>query len=194
MHSNMWNVVRNPFTCSATSVIALLLFFLPFVELKCKKTDRDDLSGLSSSIEENSVTVKMTGFGMMQGKIQNHKDSLSILGSKDEKMIRPQILVTIAFIVGLIGLVFSMITFGERSLVVTSAHALAAMMLSIERFYFKKSLDPGFHLQHAKVEDMVEVNFSLWFYLSTALFILAGFLAYKQGLWKIKKHFDFEQT
>jgi hypothetical protein len=181
---------RNQYTSSTTCALALLLFFLTFVELKCKKIEEQSKN--PAFFQNDLPPATMTGFGMMTGKVQT-KIALPGAGNFTDNLVRPQWLVVVAFFSGLIALVFSFIDFSGRPFLVVAATALAAICLIIVRFQFAGNIKNGIHLQHATPEKNVDVNFKVCLYLSEICFATTAFLAYQYGLLSITDKFEFEE-
>lgn len=172
-------IFQSPYSSTVGFTLGLFLFFLPFAELKCK-TDRPPAG---FSLSENVQTVRITGIGMMTGRVENGQNYQL---SKGENIwndwIKSVPFAIIAFSAGLIGFVFSLIDFKERPVAIVVTGILSAICLMVVRFTFVSNLDPGLHLLNVQYNHMVQVKFTMWFYLSMASFFVTAFLGYMQGL------------
>jgi hypothetical protein len=186
--SSIQAVLRNQYSSTTTFVLGLLLFFMPFVQLKCKPNKKD--SEKPVVVWQNLPPVSMTGFEMMTGKVHTAKSpETSAMQKLYEVSIRSVPFVILAFLCGIIGFIFSLMDFGGRPITIVVTGTLSAIFLIVVRFTFIDNLNPGLHLEHANVKDVVEVNFTVWFYLSIISFMVTALLGYFQGLFALNnKH------
>lgn len=179
----MQNFLRGQYSSTVTFILGLLLFFMPFVQLKCKanKPNMED----RISVWQNFPPVTMTGFEMVTGKVQTTQP----LETSSQKLYKVSMkslpFAIIAFLTGIIGFVFSLIDFGGRPIAIVVTATLAAICLVVVRFTFVSNLNPGLYLEKARLEDMIEVKFTVWFYLSVISFILTALSGYFQGLFAL---------
>jgi hypothetical protein len=182
------NLVRSQYSSTVSFTLGFLLFFMPFVQLKCK-TDKKGLEK-SGVVWQNLSPVSMTGFEMITGKVQTTKPSET---SSTQKLYEVSIhsvpFAILAFLTGIIGFTFSLIDFGGRPITIVVTGTLSAICLLVVRFTFINNLNPGLHLEHAKLEDIVELKFTAWFYLSMASFVLAAVSGYFQGLFALSNKY-----
>lgn len=191
--SSLQNMLQNPYSSTLSFTVALFLFFLPFSELKCKASK--PVAGIS--VSQNAPPVKITGVGMIRGKVENGENYQL---SKGENVWNDWIstvpFAIVAFSAGIIGFVFSLINFKERPVAIVVTAMLAAISLLVVRFTFVGNLDPGLHLLNEKLNNPAEVSFTLWFYLSFTSFLISALAGYMQGLSSLTEEYptDYQVT
>jgi Na+/H+-translocating membrane pyrophosphatase len=189
MLSSFKTIFQSRYSPTLCFILGLFLFFLPFAELKCK-TNKPPAG---FSISEKSPPVIITGIGMMTGSVQNaEKYQLSKGENVLNGWIKSVPFAIVAFCAGLIGFVFSVIDFKERPIAIVVTGILSAICLMVVRFTFVTNLDPGLHLLNARFSNMVEVKFTLWFYLSMATFLVTALMGYMQGLYSLTEEYPGE--
>lgn len=177
------NIITIAFT------IGLLLFLLPFAELRCNNIGlvRNTGIGLAIGTEWRSSL----GTGLDNGKESVTGDA----NRKGRKELSngPNIFAIAAAAAGLIGL-FVAFNYGKyRSLLCMSAGILAAIMLIAMmiqlrisvRSLMNKALESGdkddtFGNMGMGMSQMIKLHFTIWYYISLVSFITAAFFGYKQ--------------
>lgn len=160
--------------------VGILLFLLPFVELKCGNMAIIGNSGIglatgnhwkiSSSWAKNELRERT-------GKGKTELDSLLKEG--------PNIFAIAALAAGLFGLGIAFSSFNWRSMAGMCAGILAALMLIAVMVQFKiemRSLTSGRKLGDDQlgldVGGLIKVQFTIWYYFSLLAFIAAAFFNY----------------
>jgi hypothetical protein len=172
------NFLRKKHTSTIAFVVAVLLFALPFVEVRC-----------------NGVTVAQnTGFGLAFGsdyKLGKEMKSLrdSFNSERTDKKEGPSkdsgkfyVLALIALLLGVAGIAISF-TDIRSGIVNTVVGALAALLLiglmvQINND-FKERLGPSTH--DATDGMTLSIAFTVWYYLSIISFLAAAFFSFKRG-------------
>lgn len=134
---------------------------------------------------------------MMTGKVENAENyQLSKGQSVWNDWIKSVPFAIVAFCAGLIGFVFSLIDFKERPVAIVVTGMLSAISLIVVRFTFVSNLDPGLHLLSTQFNNLVQVKFTIWFYLSLAGFFVTAVLGYMQGLFALAREYpaDYEMS
>ena len=161
---------------SVTFLVGVLLFLLPFVEIKCN----------------GQTLATNTGFGLAFGtdyktssqmkSLENPfgKTSDKTVTEKQEGKLYPSAL--IALILGVIGLILSITNSGsEKALVfigVLAAIGLIALMIQIQMDIKDKPLSKGEDNLGENIK--VTAEFTAWYYLSILSFLASAFLSYKR--------------
>ena len=168
--------------------LGVLLFFLPFIELKCGNTTLQQVSGfqLASGF---SVKTNNTGNSFMDDFNTNKSARQSTKGEKKD----PNMFAMIAMGLGVIGLLLSFakarIAIGGAVLTgLLSAVALIGLMIDIKK-KVKLEMPEGrakddnnfFKGMNNITDNMgVSVDFTPWFYLAVIAFLAAAFFCYKR--------------
>ncbi|MBK7561095.1 MAG: hypothetical protein IPP43_15900 [Chitinophagaceae bacterium] len=170
---------------SVAFVVAILLFLLPFSEIRCG----------------GSALMNNTGIGFALGKDWKisggyGKDMLKDMDSKtsNEKDKTVQYLIIAALGLGVLGLLFSLAgsATGARIGIVTGvlgAGTLVAFMLILKKWFndglakqaAEKAKDGTDSLGLGKMGDMsFSLAFTPWFYIAVISFLAAAFFCYKR--------------
>ncbi len=160
--------------------VGLLLFLLPFIELKCG----------------NMAIVGNSGIGLATGshwKISGSwaKNELKERTGKGEKELDslmkegPNIFAIAALAAGLFGLGIAFSAFSWRSMAGMCAGILAALMLIAVMIQYKiemKGLTSGKKLGDDQlgldIGGLIKIQFTIWYYFSLLAFIAAAFFNY----------------
>lgn len=188
------------YTSTAAFAVGILLFFLPFAEIRCNDTVIASNSGIGMATGQE---WKMHGFPQYgeltktTGKEKQKDDRLSG-GLRDW----PNILTLVALLAGVAGLVISVSASRLRSVITMSAGILAAVMLIAMMIQLNMEIkSPGKTSSDtegfAQLGSMlVKVSYTPWCYLAIAVFGLAALFGYKHHKQEeqdaIEKVVDFE--
>lgn len=187
---------RRRHTTTLAFAAGLLLFLMPFAELKCG----------SVALAGN------TGIGMVLGspwKVALAGDSNELMkkineaakdGNKDSLKEEPNIFAIAALAAGLAGLLFSLLSFRMRAVSMLAAGTLSVLMLIALLVQFKITLRSSLPGRDAAtgldMDGLVKIQFTVWYYLSVIFFAAAAFLGYKHHRLEldeaIEKSVDFE--
>lgn len=188
-------IFGSPVPSSVAFAVGILLFLMPFAELKCtSKADKEN-SGFSFSSSALKITntglglaiggqwkMKMGGFGSFMG---DEKDSMSKQKKQD-----PNFIAIAALALGVLGLGLSFMKTrigGMLSTVsgVLSAGALVGLMFDLKG-KVKDMIPPkeSGGNEDSFMGDMSDVTFKLgftpWFYVAIVAFLAAAFFCYKR--------------
>jgi hypothetical protein len=166
---------RRPYFTSIAYIVAVLLFLLPFVEVKCN----------------NKPYAENTGFGLAFGTDYrlhkqidasgDNKSSIKIDVTSEKGKLYISALV--ALILGVAGIIIS-ITNQRRKAVNMILGALAAIALMVLALQIKKDLRDQTGVENIKVNNFeVSYEFTIWYYLSIICFLIASFFSFKQAEW-----------
>ena len=176
-------------------VLGILLFFMPFAELKCKQNTQTETNGLNFNLG-GETTISNTGFGLAIGK--QWKMEMNGLGglfgsnnqmNKDQPKQDPNSYAIAALALGIIGLLLCFAKFRGAPGIAMLAGILSAVALIGLRFDLdKKVKDPSQVVQKTENNtdwlgsglDTVkfELNFTPWFYIAVIAMIVAAVLCY----------------
>lgn len=176
--------------------VAILLFFMPFVDIKCNGTSLQTVSGVQLA----------TGFKMNNGsenslmndiKTDKADEDITKATTKTDKK-DPNLYGLVALGLGLLGLLLSFTNAkvamgGAMATGIVSAVAMIGMMLDVKK---KVKLDMPYSGGNTDeigkgMDDFgksmgdkmnITVDFTLWFYVAVIAFLAAAFFCYKRML------------
>jgi lysylphosphatidylglycerol synthetase-like protein (DUF2156 family) len=167
------------YSSSISFLVALLLFFLPFVEIKCNATSLYKAKGIEL----------VTGFTVKDDRDKNSEDNLSVGDNRNERQ-EPNNFAIAAFVLGILGLILSFVNFRSRPLVntviaVLAAVCLLALLIQIQSDVGKWSTTGKTSRDDDLLHDMarsirITAQFTAWYYLSLVSFIAAAFFSYRR--------------
>ena len=185
------NFFKRPYSLTTFLAAGILLFFLPFVHVKCGENTLAENTGLG--IATGQPWKMSTDWG-------SNDFSKTFKTSMDRKKsgLRSGINVfaLVALVAGILGLAFSLINDPVRPLVAMCAGILAAIMLIALMIQLKAQMRSGGAGKNESFSMMIKVQFTIWYYISLFCFAVAGLLGlrhYKDELnEKLKSAHDFE--
>jgi hypothetical protein len=174
----------------------LLLFLLPFAELKCGSVALAGNTGIGLVLGK---PWKIAMVGDSQDLVKQLNESAKD-GKKHTLKEEPNIFAIAALVAGLAGLAFSLLSFKLRAASMVAAGALGVLMLVGLLVQFKLTLRSSLPGKNSatglNMEGLVKIEFTVWYYLCIVLFALAGLLGYRQHSRElaeaIEKNVDFE--
>lgn len=169
--------------------LGLLLFLMPFAELRCGNFPIVRSSGLGLAI--GASWRPSMGPRMNNSKERPKDDKTADMQKK--LAAGPNIFALVALLAAITGLVFCLGSGKARSMVALSTGALAALMLIAMMIQMQISFSNAmkkagdiaskskdeFRQWGSSMTDMLKLHFTLWYYISLVSFICAAFLAYK---------------
>jgi uncharacterized membrane protein len=192
--SNTDAFFRKRYSTTWVLALGLLLFLLPFSQVKCASATLAENSGLGIALGWQWKIVMAGSSNELLKKITKDEP-----GRKNDLKEKPNIFAIVALIAGLIGIVVSLLTYNHRSLIVFSAGALGVVMLIALLIQFKMVLQSALSAKGGKEMDMssiITVQFTFWYFLSLFLFAAAAFIGFKQYKIELqdalKRAYDFE--
>ena len=172
------NFFQKKHTTSVAYLVGLLLFFLPFVEIKCNNMPFAQNTGLGLAF---GTDYKVTG---QMGSLQDLGSSSNRETKTSQEKGKMYVLALVALVLGVIGLFVSLSNSSLRSTIGMVIGPVAAICLIIVMIQIsgdvkseRKSPDKMNEFSNAV---NVTVDFTFWFYLSVCSFLAAAFLGYKQ--------------
>ena len=176
---------------SVVFVVAILLFFLPFAEIKCGNTKLVNKSGFNFAIGKD---WKQVNNGFFNSGTKSDKSSPT--SGKDEG--NSQLLIILAVGLGVLGFLFSFAgnkVGGSLGLVagLLAAVALIAFMIDLKSSFNaslkKEALDKAQEntdtlgldkIGNAMNDIKPTLAFTPWFYIAVVAFLVAAFFCYKR--------------
>lgn len=175
------NFYRTPHLTTISFAVGILLFFLPFMEIKCNGTTLAQMSGL------NMVTGAEPKVGgdldKMSKALNDGATPTTKTETKTDKKGKVYLLAIAALALGVIGLIVAITKKGvynktEMIIGVVGAVALLALMFHVKS-------DVNKMMQDGKKDEISTVmnltaEFTFWFYLCVLSYLSAAFFSYKQ--------------
>ncbi|MCG2617619.1 hypothetical protein LZZ85_25185 [Terrimonas sp. NA20] len=162
---------------SIAFAVGALLFFLPFLEIKCNNMSLQKLSGA-----ELATGYKIKGPGsqntLFEGLVRENTDNKPGI-SKDENK-EPNLYALAALALGGLGLILSFTNIKAAGIggVLTgslAAAALIGLMIDVNR-----QLKSEMKFDGVSSDVSIAVDFTPWFYISIVSFALAAYFSYKR--------------
>jgi hypothetical protein len=176
----------------------LLVFLLPFAQVKCSSTTLAENSGIGIALGRQ-WKVAMVG---SSDELLNKINQASKEKGKDPLKNEPNIFAIIALAAGFTGLVFSFLLVRNRSLVSMSAGILAALMLIALLIQYKLVMQSALSEKGDKGNEdlnfggIITIQFTIWYFISLISFATAAFIGYKKHSIELKEAlkntYDFE--
>ena len=196
-NSSTNNFFRKRHTVTASFAVGILLFLLPFAELKCGSMTLAGNTGMGIAL---GTQWKVVMAGGADDFMKKAKESV-----KDEKenplQAGPNIFAIVSLVVAAIGLAFASSNQKHKAMAGMSAGILAALMLIAVMVQYKLAMksvlsDNSKDTMNINMGMVLKVQFTMWYFLSLASFAAAAFFSYKHHVIEmedaITKVVDFE--
>ncbi len=185
---------RKKYITTWAFALGLLLFLLPFSQVKCGSATLAENSGLGIAMGWQWKIAMLGSSNELLKTIKKDKP-----GNQNQLRERPNVFAIVAILAGLIGLVMSVMAYNNGSLVTMSAGALGVIMLIALLIQFKWVLQSSLTDKGDKEMNMssiITVQFTIWYFLSVFLFAAAAFISFKKYKLELqdalKRAYDFE--
>lgn len=170
--------------------VGVLLFFMPFLDIRCNSMILQKVSGVQLA---TGFQIKSPGSdNTLVGGFENMNDSDTKAPTKGEKK-EPNMLALAALVLGVIGLVFSLLnakTGGTAGIItgILAAVALIATMIDVKSqvkagmpdLRNKPRRDDASGFDKLGDSIYIAVDFTPWFYIAVIAFLVAAFFCYKR--------------
>lgn len=169
---------RKKHTTSVAYLVGLLLFFLPFVQIRCNDMPFAENTGMGLAF---GTDYKLTNsVNPLQGGLGNQDGEPAKSTKEKGKMY---VLALLALVLGITGLAVSLSNMRSGPSLNAMIGVAAALCLIILMFQIKADVK-GETGKPDRVGDFtdavrVSVNYTFWFYLSVCSFLAAAFFSYK---------------
>ncbi len=168
---------KKKYIISAAYLVGILLFLLPFVEIKCNNTSFAQNSGLGLALGTDYKILE-------SGKNSNNENPDASVIKATKNNGKMYVIALVAFVLGVLGLGVSWLRKRSGSLNIIIG-SLAALMLIVLMFQLKYDVDDQMKTKETESlfsnEIRVTINFTAWYYLSIICFLVAAFLSFKQS-------------
>lgn len=172
---------RRRYTSTAAFAVGILLFFLPFAELRCNDSVLASNTGIGLATGKEWKTYGLPGYGDMLKENENPAKDGKFTSIKDW----PNILTLISLLAAVAGLIISLTNSKLRAVVSMSAGILAAVLLigmMIQMNYELKDSMAGKKGEPdygAAISMFVKMNYTIWYYMAVVAFVIAAFFGFK---------------
>jgi hypothetical protein len=162
---------------SIAFLIGALLFFLPFLEIKCNNMSLQKLTGA-----ELATGYKIKGPGsqntLFEGLLNENTTGKPAIAKDDNK--QPNLFALSALALGALGLILSFTNIKAAGIGGLLTGALAAGSLIGLMIDVYRQLKAEMNFGEVKSDVNITVDFTPWFYLSVISFIAAAYFSYKR--------------
>ena len=170
--------------------VGVLLFFMPFLDIKCNTMVLQKVSGVQLA---TGFQIKSPGSdNTLVGGFENMKDNDTKATTKGEKK-EPNLLALAALILGVIGLVFALqnTKIGGTGGIITGILAAVALIATMIDVKSKVKAEMPDLRNRPRGDDAsafdklgdsiyIAVDFTPWFYIAVIAFLAAAFFCYKR--------------
>lgn len=176
------NFYRTPHLTTISFAVGVLLFFLPFMEIKCNETTLVQMSGLN--MVTGAEPKVGSDFEQMAKGLDTKNDGTKTT-TKSEKKGKVYIAAILALALGVIGVAISFMNKGGYNPVKMIAGAVGAVALIILMFQVKGDVNEQMTADKKGNDQMagmmkLSVDFTFWFYLCVISYLASAFFSYKQ--------------
>ena len=171
-----------------TYVLALLLFFLPFMKLKCNDQTIFSVSGkdlITGFNVEESVKNSMLGSFFPKDKKDetsiNANDNKSKTKSdsdldKVSEIEKPNKLAIFAVITGLLACVFSFLKFRRAGVFASASGGVAGLLLLLVFFSYQSNIKD---FQSSELGLSIGLSFTIWYFLCVLFFFVGSYFSHQ---------------
>lgn len=161
---------------AAAFVVGILLFFMPFIDIKCNDASLQKVNGA-----ELATGFHVKGPGGDNSLLDNFNDGFGNERNANNKPEKkdPNMFALAALLFGAAGLLLSLLNnhkaggVGALLTGTVAGLALIGLMMDIKDDLGKESMSKDPNIS-------ISVEFTAWFYLTVLLFLLAAFFGYKR--------------
>lgn len=173
--------------------VAVLLFFMPFVDIKCNNMSLQTVSGIQLATGFKMKNGSSTNSFLDDVKTDKADETITKTTTKSDKK-DPNLYGLVGLGLGVLGLLLSFTNAkaaigGAMVTGIGSAAALIGMMLDIKKKVKMDMPSGGGSKSSGGLEDFgkelsekmnISVDFTPWFYISVLAFLAAAFFCYKR--------------
>jgi hypothetical protein len=175
---------RTPHLTTISFAVGVLLFFLPFMEVKCNGTTLAQMTGTDMVI--GSEPKMGSDFERMAKGLDKKTGDQNTTVTKSEKKGKTYVLAIVALALGIGGAIVSLVKKGGYNKVEIVCGAIGALALIILMFQVKADVNDQMKSSSGKETDSfsgmmsLSVDFTIWFFLCVISYLVAAFFSYKQ--------------
>lgn len=170
---------RKKYTSSIAWLVGILLFLLPFVEIRCNDAPFAQNTGLGLAL---GIDYKVTGqMRTFQNTFEDKTDTKSKVSKESGKQY---VFALVALLLGLAGLVFSLMS-GPTGRIQAVIGVLAALCLIALMIQLKMDVSDrtkgGADSDELGNQVKVTASFTAWYWLSLLSFLAAAFFGWRRS-------------
>jgi len=160
---------------SVAFLLGVLLFLLPFVNIKCNEQKFASNTGIGLAFGTNYKTSSQ-----LKSDNDDRKGDFSISEKQSGKMYVPALM---ALLLGISGVILTILYQGPARITTMIAvlAALALIVLLIQIKYDVRDRSGHEITKGLSANLKVKVEFTVWYYLSLISFLAASFLSYRRS-------------
>jgi len=171
-------------------LVGVVFFFLPFVDIRCNNVSLQQISGINLA---TGFKIKTTPNGSLLDNLDRSNND-DITFNKDAEVRDLNVYALVALVLGIGGLIISLINFKGREVLgvvagIGAAVALIGLMADI-RSQVKLNLSTKTDIANIQLA----VDLPPWFYITIAVFLAGAILSYKAIKENRRCQPDFKQT
>ena len=175
------NFFRKKHTVTISFALGMLLFLMPFVQLKCASTTLAENSGLGIAMGSE---WKVAMVGSMNDLMDKADSTIKDKKKNPLKGTGPNIFAIVSLVAAAVGLAFGLTNQKHRSMIGLSAGILAAIMLIAVMIQYKMGMNSAMKegnksAPDMNMEGMIKIQFTLWYFMSLFSFAAAAFFSFK---------------
>lgn len=175
---------RTPYLTTASFAAGLLLFLLPFAEIKCSGQKLAEITGLELATGTSAKTTSNNGLDNLTSPMIRDDDNITVK-SKTEKDGASYTFAVIALALGVVGLVISLLKKGRYNVLELLLGTLGAISLIVLMIQVKGDASDQIKSQTGNSNGLnlsgdISIDFTVWFYLCVLSYLSAAFFSYKQ--------------
>lgn len=166
---------RMRYTSTVTLALGILLFFLPFVQVKCGPSVLAENSGMGIALGR---PWKLGSLGSAFSMMDKEKNPLSRERALKDK---PNVFALLALAAVLAGLAVSLFRFSHRAVTVMSTSIFALLMLLALLIQYRMQLNKALSGDGdaAAAGAFIKIGFTIWYYITLLFLAAAAFFSYK---------------
>ncbi len=170
---------RKRYTSTISLAVGILLFLLPFAELKCASVTLAENTGIGIALGHKWRSLDMGKESDVFNKINSEVGD----AKKEPLEAAPNVFALVALAAAVFGLAFSLSGHKMRAVVGICAAALAALMLLGMMIQLKMLISSATRTKSSDLpydlSGILKIQFTLWYYLSLFSFAAAAFFSYR---------------
>ena len=168
---------RSKYTTTIAFAAAVLLFLLPFVEVRCNGMTVAQNTGLGLAVGNDYALGE--SMKSLQNSINEDRDIQKDGPTKESGKV--YVLALISLILGIVGIALSF-TNNRIGIINTMIGVLAALSLIGLMFHLNHDIDQKSGRDNNDVADSARVSiaFTIWYFLSLVLFLAGAFFSFKR--------------
>lgn len=195
MRTGKESFFKKPYSLTTFFALGILLFLLPFVQIKCGSQTLAENSGLGIAIGSQWKISPTLGSNEFMKKMNE-----SVKESSSKMKEQPDIILIVALAAGIAGIIVSIARSRFRHLLAMSAGLLAVIMMLAFLIKFKMELNSQLYDKEDKddlgMSSIIKIQFTMWYFLSLLFFAAAAYFGFRQHRDELKERlksaYDFE--